>query len=407
MVGAISLVLSGVLSFDQAVESINFEIIALLAAMMIIVEIAEESGLFTMINFKLAKFSKGNPFFIFLFFTLITAIGSAFLDNVTIVLIVVPITIALVRGLGYNPFIYVMAEIMISNIGGAWTLIGDPPNVLVGTAVGFSFNSFIVTLAIPIFLSILALLAAFYTIHWKDLKPIHHHLPKLFMSNVLLKKLEYKHQKTHLSKAYMTKVVIAFLLTILGFLFQGFLNLPIAVIAATGAFLLMLVVNKQIHAHHIFSKIEWSTLGFFAGLFVVVAGLEHSGILNVLAQSIVGMTDNFNLLILIILWASGFLSTLVNNVPFVTVMIPILMTVTGHYSGNPHADILWWALILGSALGGNGTVIGASANVIGVDLAQKNGLKISFLSYLKYSLPLTIVTLVISSAYLLIWANYF
>ncbi len=407
MAGAILLILLGVLNFDQAIEAINFEIIALLAAMMIIVEIAQQSGFFKELNFKLAKYSKGNPFLIFLFFTLITAFGSAFLDNVTTILIVVPITVALVRGLGYNPFIFVVAEIMFSNIGGAWTLIGDPPNVLVGTEVGISFNSFLVNLSIPIGLSLLLVLLAFYATNWKILRPIHHNLPKLLMSNVLLKKIEYQHKNVKLNKAFIWKVLLILGFTILGFLLQFKLGLPIAVIASAGAFLLMLVVHKKIHVHQVFSTVEWTTLGFFGGLFIIVEGLAKTGILEIFAQWLVTSTSNFNLLILLILWGSGLLSTLINNIPFVTVMIPILFTVVGHFSGHPHADILWWALILGAALGGNGTMIGASANVIGVDLARKDGVKITFLSYLKYSLPITLITLVISSAYLLIWATYF
>ena len=407
MVGGILLVLFKTLTFEQAIEAVNFEIIALLGAMMIIVEIARESGLFTMINFKLARYSKGNPFLIFLLFTLITAIASAFLDNVTTILIVVPITIELVRGMGYNPFPFIIAEIMLSNIGGALTLVGDPPNVLVGTAVGISFNSFIIHLWIPILAIVAATLAAYYIVRWKDLKPIHHHLPKLFLSNVLLKKLEYEYQKTNLDKRYMSTVAIVLGLTILGFLLQFLIGLPIAIIAATGALALMLIVHREIHVHHVFSTIEWGTLGFFAGLFVIVAGLEHAGVLEIIASWITHLTNNFNVLILIILWSAGICSMIIDNIPFVTVMIPILMTIQSHYADNPHAMLLWWALILGAALGGNGTMIGASANVIGVDLAKKNDVEITFLSYLKYSLPLTLIALTISSVYLLIWTTYF
>ena len=318
-----------------------------------------------------------------------------------------PITIELVRGMGYNPFPFIIAEIMLSNIGGALTLVGDPPNVLVGTAVGISFNSFIIHLWIPILAIVIFTLLAYYVIRWQDLKPIHHHLPKLFLSNVLLKKIQYEYQKTNLDNRYMATVAIVLGLTILGFLLQFLIGLPIAVIAAAGALALMLIVHKQIHVHHIFSSIEWSTLGFFAGLFVIVAGLEHAGILEVIAAWMVGLTSNFNVLLMIILWSAGICSMIIDNIPFVTVMIPILMTIETHYTGNPHAMLLWWALILGAALGGNGTMIGASANVIGVDLAKKHNVNITFLSYLKYSLPLTFVALLISSIYLLTWVNYF
>lgn len=407
IVGAVLLLLARILTFEEAVESINFEIIFLLAAMMIIVEIAQESGLFAWANFKLAKFSKGSPFRIFLFFTLITAISSAFLDNVTTILIVVPITIALVRGMGYNPFPFVLGEIMFSNIGGALTLVGDPPNILVGTMVGIPFISFIINLWIPILAIIIVTLIAFYMLRWKDLKPIHHHLPKLFLSNILLEKLKYQFAKTNLNKKYMITVSVILVLTIAGFLLQLVIGLPLAVIAMTSAFLLMLIVHKKIHVHHVFSTIEWSTLAFFAGLFMLVHGLEAVGLLDTIAHFLTGVTDNFALLLMIVLWSAGLFSMVVDNIPFVTVMIPILMTIEKTFTGEPHISLLWWALILGAALGGNGTIIGASANVIGVDLAKKQGVKITFLGYLKYSFPLTLVALTISSAYLLIWYFYF
>lgn len=205
----------------------------------------------------------------------------------------------------------------------------------------------------------------------------------------------------------MATVAIVLGLTILGFLLQFIIGLPIAVIAAAGALALMLIMHKKIHVHNVFSSIEWTTLGFFAGLFVIVAGLEHAGVLEVVAAWMVAMTSNFNVLLLIILWSAGICSMIIDNIPFVTVMIPILMTIETHYTDNPHVMLLWWALILGAALGGNGTMIGASANVIGVDLARKHDVKITFLSYLKYSLPLTLIALAISSAYLLTWSNYF
>jgi len=407
MAGAGILILTRILTFEQAIEAINFEIIALLAGMMILVEIAQESGLFTLVNFQLAKFSKGNPFLIFLFFMLVTAFASAFLDNVTTILIVVPITIALVRGMGYNPFPFVISEIMFSNIGGALTLVGDPPNILIGTMAGISFNSFIVHLWIPILIIIALTLVALYIIRWKDLKPIHHHLPKLFLSNLLLRKIQHQFLKTKLDARYMITVAVILGLTILGFLMQFVLNYPLAVIALGGAIVLMLVVHKKIHVHHVLSKVEWPTLGFFAGLFVLAHGLEEVGILDAIGHSLIGVTDNFALLILIVIWSAGILSMVVDNIPFVTVMIPIIFNMQETLGGDPHFSLLWWALVLGACLGGNGTIIGASANVIGVDLARNNGVKITFLSYMRYSLPLTLLALVVSSVYLMVWYFYF
>ncbi|MBN2087417.1 ArsB/NhaD family transporter [Candidatus Peregrinibacteria bacterium] len=405
--GATLLIVTRILTFEEAVESINFEIIALLAGMMILVEIAKESGLFALINSHLASFSKGNPFLIFLFFMLVTAFASAFLDNVTTILIVVPITIALVSGMGYNPFPYVIAEILFSNIGGALTLVGDPPNILIGTMAGISFNSFIAHLSLPIILIILLTLTTFYVINWKDLKPIRHNLSKLFLSNLLLKKIHYQYCRTNLNTAYMITVATVIVLTIIGFLLQFIIDLPLAVIACSGAFLLMIIVNKKIEVHNVFSRVEWPTLGFFAGLFVLVRGLESVGVLEIIGHSLIGTTNNFALLILIVLWSAGILSMVVDNIPFVTVMIPVIFTIQTTLGSDPHFSLLWWALVLGACLGGNGTIIGASANVIGVDLARKHGIPITFLSYLKYSLPLTLMALTVSSVYLMVWYFYF
>ena len=407
LAGAGILILTRIITFEQAVEAVDFEIIALLAAMMVLVEIAQESGLFNLVNFQLAKFSKGNPFLIFLFFTLVTAFASAFLDNVTTILIVVPITIALVRGMGYNPFPYVVAEIMFSNIGGALTLVGDPPNILVGTMAKIPFIDFITHLWIPILATIIFTLIVFYIVRWNDLKPIHHHLPKLFLSNLLIKKIKYRFAKTELKTSYMITVSVILLLTIIGFLLQLKLHFPLPVIAFTGAMVLMLVVHKKIHVHHVFSKIEWPTLGFFAGLFILAHGLEEVGVLEMVAHSIIGYTSSLAPLILLVLWSAGIFSMIVDNIPFVTVMIPVVFSIQEKLAGEPHLSLLWWALILGACLGGNGTIIGASANVIGTDLAKKEGVNITFLSYLKYSLPLTLVALVICSVYLMTWYFYF
>lgn len=407
LAGAAILVVTGIMDFKEAVNAVNFEIIALLAAMMIIVEIAKESGFFSLMSFKLAKYSKGNPFLIFLFFTTITGLVSAFLDNVTVILIVVPITVALVKGLGYDPFPYVIVEIMFASIGGVLTLIGDPLNVLVGTAVGISFNSFLLHMALPVFGSMALILLAVYITKWKELKPIHHDLSKLFLSNVLLKRIEYKHQKSRLNTRYIATVVSILVITILGFLFQTKLGLPIAVIAMIGAFVLMFVVRRKIDVEHVFSTIEWGTLAFFSGLFVIVAGLQGTGALDLMANFIVSITDNFTILVLLLLWSTAILSSVINNIPFATVMVPVVFTLTDHFSTNPNVDILWWALILGCAFGGNATMIGASANVVGTGIARREGINITFLNYLKYALPLTIITMGLSTAYLMIWANYF
>jgi Na+/H+ antiporter NhaD/arsenite permease-like protein len=404
MIGAVLMVMIGVLDFEQAIHAIEFETIILLMAMMLLVEVSRESGVFSFLTVKMAQKSKGNPLLLFLMFCGVTAFVSAFLDNVTTIVLVVPITISLLKGMGRDPKPYIIGEIIFSNIGGAMTMIGDPPNIIIGGATGLSFNQFIVNLAPPVLVSLVIIAGLFIATHWKKhLKPITGDLRKLFMSHLLLHQLSYRFKNTYLNVTFMKKSVAVLLITIAGFLTQQYLGFSVALIALAGAVLLLIVSSKESDLHSCLRSVEWSTLLFFAGLFVMVGAVEHVGFLDILSEFILGFSgDSYLLLLLIILWISGFASMILDNIPFVTLMIPVIFNIQAGLTGSVDPNLLWWSLSLGACLGGNGTLIGASANVIGTDLAKKGGVNISFLQFMKYGIPITFISLMISSVYLAI-----
>lgn len=399
LLGALLMVIFRILTPEEAIEAIEFETILLLMAMMVIVNIASKSGIFEWVNVKIASLTRGNPLAIFLFFSLLTAVFSAFLDNVTTVILIVPLTIELVKGMGKDPKPYIMAEIFFSNIGGALTLIGDPPNIIIGGATGFNFVDFIVNLWIPILAVTIAVISTLIIKNWKSIKPISGNLIDLVIANVIIRKVKMKFVKKTIHKDFVVKVLLALFATIVGFLMQSYIQLPNYVIAFTAAIILGIITSKKISIHDSFRSVEWTTLLFFSGLFIMVAGIEKTGILEELSHFIANSTSDVFILALIILWVSGFVSMVLDNIPFVTVMIPVIMGIQSQF-GATDVTILWWALSLGACLGGNGTLIGASANVISADLAKKQGVKISFVNYLKFSLPITIGMLVICSFYL-------
>ena len=399
LLGALLMVIFRILTPEEAIEAIEFETILLLMAMMVLVNIASKSGIFEWLNVKIASFTKGNPLAIFLFFSILTAVFSAFLDNVTTVILIVPLTIELVKGMGKDPKPYIFAEIIFSNVGGGLTLIGDPPNIIIGGATGFNFLDFIINLWIPIFAVSILTLVVFLIVNWRSIKPISDKLIDLTIANVIIRKVKMKFVKKTIHLDFVIKVVIALAVTIVGFMLQGYLDLPNYVIAFTAAIVLGILTTKKVSIHESFSSVEWTTLLFFAGLFIMVAGIEKTGVLEELSHLVVSSTSDIFILALIILWVSGLVSMVLDNIPFVTVMIPVILGIQAQF---PLTDmsILWWALSLGACLGGNGTLIGASANVISADLSKKNGVHISFLNYMKFSFPLTLGILAVCSVYL-------
>jgi Na+/H+ antiporter NhaD/arsenite permease-like protein len=390
MSGGILMVLLGVMGQEKALEHIDFNTIGLLTGMMIIVAIASETGLFRYIAIWAAKKVKGGPIKLLLVLGTITALGSAFLDNVTTVLLIVPVTFSITRQLRVNPVPYLIAEVIASNIGGTSTLIGDPPNIMLGSAVKeLTFMAFIENLTAITFFILFVNIGILAFIYRKQLRTTDE-LKKSLMD------LDEKEEIT--DKTLLIKSLLTLAITIVGFFFHQMLHLESAIVALTGAFLLLLLTGEK-YLDKAFSKIEWTTIFFFIGLFVLVSGLVETGVISLLANYSVHLTGgDFKSTSILILWVSAIASAFIDNIPFVATMIPMIKDMGS--LGITHLEPLWWSLSLGACLGGNGTLIGASANVIVAGLAAKEGYNISFVKFLIIAFPLMILSILICTIYI-------
>lgn len=389
--GAVLMILFQVLPQEKAFGIIDFNTIGLLIGMMIIVIILKNTGVFQYIAIRTAKISKGDPWKIFLLFSIITAVASAFLDNVTTILLIAPVTMVITDTLKLRAFPFIFAEIFAANIGGTATLIGDPPNIMIGGATGLGFLDFAYNLTIPVVVIFTVTLFIMKFMFRKDFK----------VSEADKKKvLSFDEQKTIQDKGLLIKSGIVLFITVLGFILHQAVHLESATIALFGAVLLMLISKAD--PDEVLVEIEWSTVFFFVGLFILVGALEEVGVISFLAEKLVNATQgNMTVTMVLILWMSAIISAFVDNIPFVATMIPLIQSIAA-ISG---ADVtpLWWALSLGACLGGNGTVVGASANVIGAGMLEKRGMKVNFVQYMKQAFPLMIVSIIICTIYLLIF----
>ena len=389
-----------VISEHQAVEFIDFETIMLLLGMMSIVAILRKSGFFTILSVKIAELTKGSPLKILILFSIVTAVLSAFLDNVTTVLIIVPIVIELTKGMGLDPKIYVISQAVISNVGGTATLIGDPPNIIIGSKVGLTFNQFIFNLSPPVIVCFAVVLAYIWVANRSKFKPIDTDLGKLFSVQLLLEKIRYDFLSTKIDRVFLIKSLSCLLITIALFVTQTITKLSPGVVALLMA--MVLFVITRVDVEHMLEEIEWSTLLFFAGLFILVGVLEEKGVIEWIAHNIfLRVGDNPYVIVLMVLWVSGIVSGFLDNIPFTITMIPIVRLIL-ETTPIPH-NVLWWALALGACLGGNFTMIGASANIVTVGMAKRFKVDISFMDFMKFSAVITIITLIISSIYLMIY----
>ncbi|MFX3625337.1 MAG: ArsB/NhaD family transporter [Ectobacillus sp.] len=397
LLGAAIMVILGIVDLHGAFTThIQWETITLLIGMMILVNITSKSGVFEYVAIKAAKAAKGKPIFILILLSLLTAFGSAFLDNVTTVLLVVPVTLSVTRILQINPVPYLISEVLFSNIGGTATLIGDPPNIMIGSAnKHLDFNAFLFNLA-PIVLVITFVTAAIlYFVYRNKLKTT----PELINKLMNLNEKDYIHDRKLLIKSL---VVLG--ATILGFILHSLIHVEAAVIAITGASLLMLIAVKEHEIEEVLSRVEWITIFFFAGLFVLVGALVDIGLIGQLAQKVLDVTGgDIGFAAVLILWVSGIASATIDNIPFVATMIPLIKNLATGLGLSPDAaqiEVLWWALSLGACLGGNGTLIGASANVVVAGIASREGHGFSYMDFLKVGLPLTIIALLLSHLYI-------
>lgn len=388
LVGATVVIALGLISQKDAINAIDFNTIGLLVGMMIIVGIARRSGVFGYLAVKSARLAKGKPINILIALGLITAVLSAFLDNVTTVLLIVPVTFVLTDRLEISPIPFLFTEIITSNIGGTATLIGDPPNIMIGSAAHLGFMDFIANLALPALIILIVTIAVLVLIYRKD----------LFANEEKIQSIMELDEREYIKDwALLKKSLIILALTVTGFFLHQTLNLESATIAMLGAAFLMLVSLEE--PEDVLLLVEWPTIFFFVGLFVIVGSLEANGVIEALAQKALAVSDgNLMLTGALILWMSAIASAFVDNIPFVATMIPLLQSM-GQASTMP-MDPLWWSLALGACLGGNGTLIGASANITVAGIAERHGTTIKFVDFLKIGFPLMLMSVAMASVYL-------
>ena len=404
LLGVSLMLFTGVLTQPQATSAIDANTIGLLTGMMILVSISRRSGMFQYVAIRAAQIARAKPAGLLIMLSAATAGLSALLDNVTTVLLVVPVTILVVRELKIPAYPYLFAEIFASNIGGTSTLIGDPPNILIGSLTGLSFNAFLINL-LPVAIVIMAaqLLMTHYLWGMK-LSAAQEDRDRVMAMRAI---------DTIEDWTLLKQSVAVVTLVMLGFVFHKLIHVEPATIAMTGAAVLMFLDNWQHHAekqsqnvHKTFADVEWITIVFFIGLFIVVHGVERSGLLKLLADRLVAATGgDLATTGYAILWASAFLSALVDNIPFVATMIPLIKSMAPAFGGEAAIEPLWWCLSLGACLGGNGTLIGASANLTVAGIAEREGVPFRFLTYMAYAFPMMLVSIAISHVY--VWLRYF
>ena len=395
LLGASLMIFLGIISQEQAIEGVDFNTIGLLVGMMVIVAICRETGIFQYVAIKAAKVVRGEPWGIMFMLAWVTAVFSAFLDNVTTVLLIVPLTLLITEEMEMSPYPFLVVEVLASNIGGTATLIGDPPNIMIGSAVGLTFMDFVKNLIIPVVIVMVLTLGIIYLFHGRKMR-VDERVRERIMS--------FDEKEALKDRVLLRKSLLVLGIVILGFVLQHHLHLEAATIALSGAALLLLITDNDLH--ETFARVEWTTIFFFTGLFVVVKGIEEAGLIDRMARWLMEWTqgDLFTTAVSV-LWGSAVLSAFVDNIPFVATMIPLLKKMGADLGGSEAIMPLWWALSLGACLGGNGTLIGASANVVAAGIAEKEGHRIGFKEFMMVAFPLMLLSIVVSNVY--IYLMYF
>lgn len=393
LAGGMLLVALHVLDTEQAFEAIDLEVIFLLAGMMVIANTLSSTGVFQWLAIRSAKMAKGDPVGVLVILCAITAVASAFLDNVTTVVLIAPVALVVADTLEVRPEPGLIALALASNIGGTATLIGDPPNILIASHADIDFLHFLINvgpvavLTLGVFLAVLPLIAG-----------------RAVQGNAQLRQrvMEMDDSALITDPRLLRTSLLVLAVTILAFTFQAPLGYEPASIALMGAALLLLITRNDPHGP--LRDVEWSTLFFFIGLFIVIAGLEHEGVLEDLGQRATDLTEGSRIgATFLILWMSGLASGIVDNIPYTATMLPIVSELADNTEGD--TDVFWWALAIGADMGGNLTIIAASANVLVANLAARNGTPISFWMFLRYGALATLLSMTIATAYL--WLRYF
>ena len=394
LLGALLLIVAGAIGQEEAVEAVNWETLGLLVGMMILVGILKASGLFGYLAVKSAQAARGHPGLTLIYLAAITAVLSAFLDNVTTVLLMVPMTLVITQILEEDPVPFLIVEVLASNIGGTATLIGDPPNIIIGTEVNeLSFMDFIVNLAPPVVVILLVSLGIVWLVHARKLR-ISESDRKGIMGLDAATQIE--------DRQLLVRSSVVTGATVLGFFLQGLTALNPAVVALAGAAVAMIVCGPRVE--EVLHEVEWPTILFFVGLFVMVGALEATGFIERVAELLASASDSLAVTALVVMWGSGFASGIVDNIPFTATMVPVIESLAearGYDAAT--TEPLWWSLSLGACLGGNFTLIGASANLVVAGLAERSGVSFTFFRFLLWGFPLTLVALCISSVYILVF----
>lgn len=392
LTGAMLMILLRVMTQEKAFLALDYNTIGLLIAMMIIVMIMRRTGIFEYMGIKMVKASKADPFRLLILLSITTGVLSAFLDNVTTILLILPITLSVTRDLKLNPVPFIIAAVFASNVGGTATLIGDPPNIMIGSQAGLDFVDFLINDAVIAFPVLIVTSLIFAFLYRKNL---------VADASIKEKIMALDEKECIKDSMLLRKSMIVFILVIIGFLLHGTLHFESSTIALTGAVVLLFL--SGMNSEEILMELEWKTIFFFGGLFVLVGGIVETGVISALAQWVVEITGgDLVLTAMAILWVSAIASAFIDNIPFVATMIPLIIQM-GNMSG---IDIfpLWWALSLGACLGGNGTAIGASANVVAIGMAEREGYRITFGNYFKIAFPVMLITIIICTVY--IWITY-
>jgi len=394
LLGAAVLISFGVLDQEQAAtEFVDWNTIGLLAGMMVIVAILERTGVFEYLAIKSAQWGKARPGRILILLSVVTAFLSAFLDNVTTVILMVPVTFLIADALESSPMPFLLTQVMASNVGGAATLIGDPPNILIGSAADLSFLDFVVALTPVVLLTLPAVLGVLYLMFRKDLscsKDAEQTIGAIDAAASIR------------DPVLLRKSLIVLGLVIVAFFLHGALHLEAATIALFGAAALMLYAKSDVE--EVLREVEWPTLLFFVGLFVLVGGLEATGFVGSIATALTNVAGGASALTaVVVIWGSGIASGIVDNIPFTATMIPVIQDLA-RAEGLSEEEVrpLWWSLALGADFGGNLTLIGASANVVVAGMSERAGQRIPFLKFMLYGIPVTLVSLLVATVYVLV-----
>ena len=389
LAGAVALILTGIISFDTGVSHIDFGTLGVLVGMMIFVAVVKNSGIFEYLAIRAAKIAKGNPWMIMVLFCLITAVLSAFLDNVTTVLLIGPVTYTVCKMLEISPVPFFITEIVASNVGGTATLIGDPPNIMIGSATGLTFFDFLAVDGPAVLVILAVCMALFYFMYGR----------KMGVSAGRQQSILGLHAHEAIKNpALFKKSIVMTLLVALAFVLHGAFHIEPSVVALAAA-AIMLIIGKA-DVEHTLLDVEWATIGFFAGLFVVVGGLAETGVIEMMAYALIDLTGgDMMITIIVLVWASAIISSFLDNIPLVATLIPIIQTMA-----TTGIDVmpLWWAVSLGACIGGIGTLIGASANVVLSGMSGKYGYPITFMDYTKVAFPMMLVFTAISCVYLVL-----